>query len=86
MSEATHSDDTIRAEVLRVLGLVLGIEPPPVLRRRDCPQWDSLAHVQIVFALEDAFGLAFSLQELTELTDSDSIALHVKARLDGQPG
>jgi acyl carrier protein len=72
----------VHAEVLRVLGLVLEIDPPEsVLVRETCPEWDSLKHVQIVFALEDAFGVAFSLEELAELNDSGTITRHVADRL-----
>jgi acyl carrier protein len=72
----------VHAAVLRVLGLVLEIDPSPgVLAREACPEWDSLKHVQIVFALEDTFGLAFSLEELAELNDSETIARYVADRL-----
>jgi acyl carrier protein len=72
----------VHQRVVGVLALVLGIDPAPLtLAREGCPQWDSLAHVQIVFALEDAFGVSFSLEELSELTDSETIARLVADRL-----
>jgi acyl carrier protein len=35
------------------------------------PKWDSLAHVEIVFTLEDAFGITFDESEIIEMTDSE---------------
>jgi acyl carrier protein len=79
---AFPNDASIHAEVLRVLRLVLGVDAfGGQFVRQTCPDWDSLKHVQIVFALEDAFGVAFSLEELADLNDSETIARYVAERL-----
>lgn len=31
------------------------------------PQWDSLAHISLVVALEDEFGIEFTTEELAEM-------------------
>ena len=39
--------------------------------RENVPEWDSLKHIEIMFALEDAFDTEFSEEELAAL---DSVA------------
>ena len=36
---------------------------------RDIPGWDSLAHINLMFAIESAFGMEFSGNELAEVKD-----------------
>jgi acyl carrier protein len=63
-------------EIVReTLGVVLGraIRPgDPVVRERQ-PDWDSLKHIEVVFALEDALGVRFEADEIGELTSVASI-------------
>ena len=33
------------------------------------PQWDSLAHLNLVLALEQQFGIKFTLDEIVEMQD-----------------
>lgn len=35
----------------------------------DVPAWDSLAHINLMFALESEFGVQFSDQQLTSFHD-----------------
>lgn len=37
------------------------------------PQWDSLAHLNLVLALEERFGVKFTLEEIIELQDVPAI-------------
>jgi acyl carrier protein len=65
-----------RAMVVReTLAVVLGrpIEPDDPVYRDDQPDWDSLKHIELVFALEDALGIRFEADEIGELTDVASI-------------
>ncbi len=39
----------------------------PEMTAQDVPGWDSLAHVRIVVAVEQAFGVRFSTSEITSL-------------------
>jgi acyl carrier protein len=36
---------------------------------RDIPQWDSLGHVNLMFAIEERFGVRFRGNELAELAN-----------------
>lgn len=72
--------DTSTSEVVReVMSLVLGVSPESdTTKRSDLPQWDSLKHVELVFALEDACGVEFGPDELTSLDSLDAIVSHVE--------
>jgi len=38
-----------------------------------CPTWDSLAHLNLMLALEDAFGLTLTVDEMAQLTSVAAI-------------
>ncbi len=71
---ATASQDHIRDEVLRVVGAVLGgpVDGQAVSRESE-PAWDSLKHVELLFALEDELQLRFDEDELATLVSTDAI-------------
>ena len=71
--------DQIQAQVIDTLATVLQCPPTALAAdaaRADLPGWDSLKHVEIMFALEDALGVEFDESELGEL---DSIPRIVDA-------
>jgi len=74
MVEGTSSSD-LAAVVRDVFRVILGrpVAADDRLVRDDNPDWDSLKHIEVVFALEDALGVTFDAAELGELTDVDSI-------------
>ena len=74
MVEGTSSSD-LAAVVRDVFHVILGrpVAADDRLVRDDHPDWDSLKHIEVVFALEDALGVTFDAAELGELTDVDSI-------------
>ena len=49
-------------------------------RARDVPGWDSLAHVRIVVAVEEAFGVEFAIHDVTGLKNVGDLVLLVEAR------
>lgn len=57
----------IEAVVLAVLAAVLKCEVSLDSTRQNTPRWDSLKHIEIMFATEDELGLQFSEEELTKL-------------------
>jgi len=64
----TADVDAILAEILsRVLRRPLA--PGEPLSRTDEPRWDSLRHLEIVFAVEAAFGVAFTPDEIAAAGD-----------------
>lgn len=66
-----------------VLAEVLGI-PPESIDERTSPDteaaWDSLRHMNLVFALEDAFDVRFSDDDIANLTSVPGIEAALRAR------
>jgi acyl carrier protein len=69
------SSSGLRIEVHRLLSFILrrpvGDEENP--SRATEPGWDSLKHVELVFLIEDHFGMRFSEQEIVDLEDAGGI-------------
>ena len=61
----------IERVALDVIGAALKSEASLDTSRENTPQWDSLKHIEIVFALEDELGIEFSEEEMASL---DSVA------------
>ncbi len=61
----------IEERVLDVLSAALKCPVGARSRRADLPAWDSLKHIELVFAIEDELELQFSEDELGQL---DSVA------------
>ncbi|HWV18537.1 MAG TPA: acyl carrier protein [Rhodocyclaceae bacterium] len=74
------SRDQVQSEILAILNAVLKREATPDSSRKNLPQWDSLKHVEIIFAVEDAFGVQFSEEELFELDSVENIAASIIAK------
>lgn len=52
----------------------------PDLQLGDLDEWDSVAHLELVAAIEQAFGVQLSADEMVELTSLEKI----RARLSGR--
>ena len=70
----------IEQTVLTVLAVVLKqpFREGAGITRQNTPSWDSLKHIEIMFALEDELGAEFTEAELSEL---DSVTKIVDAVL-----
>lgn len=44
------------------------------LTQRDVPEWDSLAHVSLVLAIEDEFGVQVDASDALELTSYEAVS------------
>lgn len=51
-------------------------------RAADVEEWDSLAHINLVVALEQAFGIRFRLAELDVLRDVGDLEALVGRKLE----
>jgi hypothetical protein len=77
MSETT----SIETKFWRVLSRALG---RPVAPGRysvaDLPEWDSLRHVELVFELEETFGVSIPPQAIADLfSDTDTVLAFLRA-------
>lgn len=80
----TPLSEKTRSEVLRLLGYILG---RPVGRQETPsrvaePAWDSLKHIELMFLLEDHFGIRFSETAMAEMEDVEAIVREVTRSLE----
>ncbi|HEX8694368.1 MAG TPA: acyl carrier protein [Longimicrobium sp.] len=64
----------MRPELL--VSRVFGVEPARVsdeTSNADTPGWDSLAHINLVLALESTYGVSLSVEEALEATSVGAI-------------
>lgn len=64
-------DDDVRDTLGIVLGRAFAADDP--VAREAQSDWDSLKHIELVFALEDALGVRFDAGEIGELNDVAAI-------------
>jgi len=43
------------------------------LSREQCPAWDSLCHIRLIGATEEAFGVEFTIEQIERMTSVDQI-------------
>jgi acyl carrier protein len=65
----------IQGAVAELLSLSVGrqIALTESVTRDSEPAWDSLKHVELIFMLEERFGVQFSEEEMASLRSSDDI-------------
>jgi len=78
-ADAREIELEVRSLVAAALKLPAPARAP--IAREACAAWDSLKHVEIVFALEDRFGVQFDEDEFPRLDSTSAIADMVAARL-----
>ncbi len=69
-------DSTVRETLSVLLGRPIASDEH--VMRDDEPAWDSLKHIEIVFALEGALGVRFDVDELAALDGIDAIVASVE--------
>jgi acyl carrier protein len=70
--------------IKEVMAEVLEIEPAAIgerFQREAAPSWDSMNHLRMVSALEEAFGIRFTMKEVGEMERYDTIRRMVVERL-----
>ena len=63
----------IKAVVVSVLSTVLKCEISDVDSRENLAQWDSLKHIEVIFAIEDELKIEFPEDLLPNLNSVESI-------------
>jgi acyl carrier protein len=74
----------ILAKVQQAFAAAFGVEPDsigPGTEPDDVQGWDSMGHVDLVAALEEACGLQFDIDDVMEMSDVDAIVRIVASNL-----
>lgn len=74
----TDQVDTV-AEILTLV-LERPVAPGEAVFRQDEPKWDSLKHLEIIMALEAAFEVSFTADEMAGVKGSDDLLRKVGGR------
>jgi acyl carrier protein len=70
-------------QLYQIIGNVLGVDPSDLSEEsnaQNTPKWDSQRHIEVVFAIENAFHVRFTMPEITTLRKLGDIRqlLHAK--------
>lgn len=65
-----QAETIIRSEIRDIFADVFQYtgDLQPATAHQDVPRWDSLRHVALIVALETAFGISMSMDEIQEIT------------------
>ena len=58
-------------------GLILSIESTP----DDIEAWDSLAHINIIVACEEEFGIKFDIRDITSIKGVDDLFQTIERKI-----
>jgi acyl carrier protein len=78
--------EQILQRVSQIVGGTLDVEDlslSPSMTAEDVPGWDSLAHVQIMVAIEQAFKIRFRTGEIAAIANVGDLVKRVEMRLAG---
>ena len=65
-------------KIIKTVSEVLKTEVNVNTSQKNCDKWDSLMHIHIMIALEDAFEISFEPQEIARMTDIKNIEQTIK--------
>ncbi|MCW6509533.1 acyl carrier protein [Lichenifustis flavocetrariae] len=76
------ADATLEGKIADILALVLQrpVVPADAISRDHEPRWDSLKHIEIIFALEDALNVRFDEDDIAEIKNFDDIVRLAEAK------
>jgi acyl carrier protein len=63
-------------QLYQIIGKVLGVESSTLTEDSDAqntPRWDSLRHIEVIFAVESAFHVRFTMPEIVNLRNLGDI-------------
>lgn len=74
-------DDTVFERIAKIISDVMEVdrdEVKPETTADDVVTWDSLNHLRLITAVEEDFGIRFSMSEVNEFKDAGELAEGVK--------
>ena len=75
-------EDNIENRVLEVLSSVLKVSVTPQFAKERDTIWDSLKHIEILFALEEEFSIEFAEEVIEKMVSVEAIVEIVKSNLN----
>jgi acyl carrier protein len=75
--------DKTKENVIKLIAKVLGVSVDKIddeLAIGDIPEWDSLAHMNIISSLESEMGITLDIEEVLEIEDVEDIIEVVNSR------
>ena len=69
--------DKIEQEIAQLVSEIVGERVGVEASRDSVPAWDSLRHVEVLFAFEEAYGVTLEEAEMAELRTVKSLALRI---------
>jgi acyl carrier protein len=75
--------DDVLSKVQEIFGELFDIEPYTVsllTKATDIPEWDSVGHLSLCGALEEAFEVRFAVNEMAEMTTVHAIVSAIKQK------
>jgi acyl carrier protein len=78
-------DDRL-TEIFRTTFADESIELAPEMTADDIPAWDSITHIQLIFAVEEEFGINLSMKDLESLDDVGALRAAIARHLERAPG
>ena len=74
-------ESEIRVKIILVLSKLLNLSEKEISEKIETGNlifWDSLNHLNLIFSLEEEFGLSFTEKDLIRMEDFDKIASRIK--------
>lgn len=78
------SSSEVDRQIREVMAGVLDVEAEALddgFRRDDASAWDSMNHLRLISALEEAFGIRFTMKEVGEMESFGDVRQRVAERL-----
>ena len=78
------SSSEVDRQIREVMAGVLDVEAELLddgFRRDDASAWDSMNHLRLISALEEAFGIRFTMKEVGEMESFGDVRQRVAERL-----
>lgn len=69
--------NSVEERVLMVISSILKVPVNSESTRLEVPSWDSLKHVEVIFAIEDEFDIEFKEEILFELNSVSEIVKRI---------
>jgi len=76
---AAMSDDSIIEILSGLFSDILGVEGfTPATSMEEVQEWDSLKHIQLLMAIEDAFGIEIAFEDAIQMISGEAIIKKVR--------